>query len=119
MSNKKIYEAWNDYKNKNVYIKKSKFCRDIGCSVDLLNKSIRFFEDSDKEIVNIDKRDSRGRYCINYNIETPSRKTEIEMNDKKVNFSKEINNRIYLTKKFSKRTPEEQIAFIQKSLSNH
>ena len=63
MSNRKIYDAWIDYKNKNVYTKKSKFCREIGCSVDLLNKSIRFFENRGSLIKEVKSaRDSKGRF---------------------------------------------------------
>ena len=68
MSNRKIYDAWIDYKNKNVYTKKSRFCREIGCSVDLLNKTIRFFEYKEPIIKEVKSaRDSKGRFVSSEN----------------------------------------------------
>ena len=58
MSNRKIYDAWNEYKNKNVYIKKTKFCREIGCSVDYLNKTIRKFSSESEAPESYKNRDT-------------------------------------------------------------
>lgn len=77
MSNRKIYDAWNEYKNKNVYIKKTKFCREIGCSVDYLNKTIRKFSSESEAPESYKNRDTNKKNKIknnNFKNNFPSKK---------------------------------------------
>lgn len=120
MSNRKLYDAWIDYKNKNVYIKKTKFCREIGCSVDYLNKNIRNFETPES----YKNRDAQGRFQSHSNQSNQKEYDDFESKisksgglvESKTSGNPKSIGLIDISKITKKRTPEEQIAYIQKSI---